>query len=121
MLRNPNDLQMVMIAHLATDLFLVCAAGSVLGMVYFDSDLEEDLLQTISLSCLVVRPQPHTFFHATPAATTERHCQAPVLTRTVPQQLLLPPPIHQVGMTAITSSQRWFSKEVAVFQREQYV
>lgn len=24
-------------------------------------------------------------------------------------------------MTAITSSQRWFSKEVAVFQREQYV
>lgn len=96
MLRNPNDLQMVMITHLATDLFLVCAAGSVLGMVYFDSDLEEDLLQTISLSCLVVRPQPHTFFHATPAATTERHCQAPVLTRTVPQQLLLPPP-HPPG------------------------
>ena len=76
MLRSFNQ-QLVMIVNLATDLFLVCCAGAVLGMVYFDSDTEEDLLQTVSLSCLVV------------------------------------------GMTAITSSQRWFSEESAVFHREQ--
>lgn len=78
MLRSFNQ-QLVMIVNLATDLFLVCCAGAVLGMVYFDSDTEEDLLQTVSLSCLVV------------------------------------------GMTAITSSQRWFAKENAVFHREQCV
>ena len=53
-LRSFNQ-QLVMIVNLATDLFLVCCAGAVLGMVYFDSAAEEDLLQTISLSCLVVR------------------------------------------------------------------
>lgn len=39
---------------LGTDLFLVCAVGAILGLVYFDSDDEGDLLQTVSLSCLAV-------------------------------------------------------------------
>lgn len=53
-LRRAFIAQSRILGAIATDLFLVCVSGAILGLVYFDSDEREDLLQTVSLSCLVM-------------------------------------------------------------------